>query len=377
MSHINPISEFMAEWEPCYRHPSRRAHGFCDACQRSFCRSCIFPDHQCGPQEHSRTPPATPRRILAGALAAGALVAGSYTVFSLRQTSELPGRSAEMIPGPAVGRPPAAPLSSIPPETRPVPVPTQVDLHSPSPQDLPAPAGMPPQVARSFDRGPVERPALLLTFDAGSHSNGASEILDVLAAEGVRTTFFLTGEFIHDHPDLVRRIVADGHEVGNHTETHLHLTRWEEERRHTTRPDVDRARLLAELENTQAAFMALTGESMAPLWRAPYGEYNKEILTWAAAAGWAHVGWTPSMDTLDWVADTDSHLYRDAEEIGRRLLDLPDRDDHGGRGAIVLMHLGSERPAQDQLSKILPQVLAGYRARGLRLLTASAMMQGS
>jgi peptidoglycan/xylan/chitin deacetylase (PgdA/CDA1 family) len=304
-------------------------------------------------------------------------VAGSYTVFSLRQTSEPPGRSAEMIPGPAVERPPAAPLSSIPPETRPVPVPTQVDLRSPSPQDLPAPAGMPPQVARSFDRGPVERPALLLTFDAGSHSSGASEILDVLAAEGVRTTFFLTGEFIHDHPDLVRRIVADGHEVGNHTETHLHLTRWEEERRHTTRPDVDRARLLAELENTQAAFMALTGESMAPLWRAPYGEYNKEILAWAAAAGWAHVGWTPSMDTLDWVADTDSHLYRDAEEIGRRLLDLPDRDDHGGRGAIVLMHLGSERPAQDQLGKILPQVLAGYRARGLRLLTASAMMQGS
>jgi peptidoglycan/xylan/chitin deacetylase (PgdA/CDA1 family) len=236
---------------------------------------------------------------------------------------------------------------------------------------------MPLQVARSFDRGPVERPALLLTFDAGSHSSGASEILDVLAAEGVRTTFFLTGEFIHDHPDLVRRIVADGHEVGNHTETHLHLTRWEEERRHTTRPDVDRARLLAELENTQAAFMALTGESMAPLWRAPYGEYNREILAWAAAAGWAHVGWTPSMDTLDWVADTESHLYRDAEEIGRRLLDLPDRDDHGGRGAIVLMHLGSERPAQEQLGKILPQVLAGYRARGLRLLTASAMMQGS
>ena len=326
-----------------------------------------------------------PRRVLAGTLAAGALVAGSYTVIGLRQNSEAPGPRPTMARAPLDGKPsaPLAPISR--PEARVVAVPhepllpeaNRIDQPAPPPARPPATAIVRSRAAHSFDRGPLERPAVLLTFDAGSHSSGAAEILDVLAGEGVRTTFFLTGEFIRDHPDLVRRIVADGHEVGNHTETHLHLTRWEEERRHTTRADIDEARLLTELERTQEAFMAITGKPMAPIWRAPYGEHNNEILEWAAAAGWAHVGWTPSMDTLDWVADPASHLYRDADEIGRRLLNLPDRDDHGGRGAIVLMHLGSERPAQEQLGRILPQVLAGYRARGLELLTASAMMEGS
>ena len=281
-----------------------------------------------------------------------------------------PTRHSEQAPlpaQPATRAPMARPVADLPPESL-----AAAQRIAPMP-----PRVMSAQALHSFDRGSVERPAVMLTFDAGSHSTGAAEILDALAAEGVRTTFFLTGEFIRDHPDLVLRIAAEGHEVGNHTETHLHLTQWEEKRRHTTRPEVDRERLLAELQHTQDAFKALTGKPMAPLWRAPYGEHNQDILRWAADAGWAHVGWTPSMDTLDWVTDTRSHLYRDADEIARRLLALPDRDAHGGHGAIVLMHLGSERPAQEQLGRILPLVLADYRSRGLKILTASAMMQGS
>ncbi len=226
----------------------------------------------------------------------------------------------------------------------------------------------------SFDRGPREHRALLLTVDAGARAAGAESILDALAAASLKTTFFITGEFIRNHPALVMRMVEEGHEIGNHTETHLHLTLWAEEGRHRTRPEVTRERLQGELTRTHEAFKQLTGRSMAPLWRAPYGEHNREILAWAAALGWRHVGWTPRMDTLDWVTDQTSKLYRTPEEIARNLLTFPDRDPHKAHGAIILMHLGSERPVEERLGRVLPRIIAGYREQGFEFLTASAML---
>ncbi len=196
----------------------------------------------------------------------------------------------------------------------------------------------------------------------------------MLTCHGVRTTFFLTGEFIRAYPEVVRRLVAEGHEVGNHTDTHLHLTDWEERRRHTTRAGVSRQRLLDELARTAAAYRDATGREMAPLWRAPYGEYNAQILSWATEAGWRHVGWTDRLDSLDWVADAASPIYRGPDEIARRLLAFADADPAAGRGAIVLMHLGSQRPEEERLTRALPRILEGYRARGFAFVTASAMM---
>jgi peptidoglycan/xylan/chitin deacetylase (PgdA/CDA1 family) len=229
----------------------------------------------------------------------------------------------------------------------------------------------------SFDRGPGRRREILFSFDAGSEAAGATEILDILSRQGVRTTFFLTGEFIRRYPEVARRIAADGHEVGNHTDSHPHLTSWERDRRHTTRPDVTRSRLLEELGRTSDAFRAATGLEMAPLWRSPYGEHNREILKWAADAGWTHVGWTRRMDSLDWVADTASRLYRGPDEIADRLLAFPRSDPQKAHGSIVLMHLGSERPEKERLSRALPRILDGYRQMGFDFVTASDMMRGS
>ena len=89
------------------------------------------------------------------------------------------------------------------------------------------------------------------------------------------------------------------------------------------------------------------------------------------------MGWTTSLDTLDWVADPNSQLYRSADEIARRLLAFPERDAHGARGAIVLMHLGSQRPASEQVGRVLTRILTGYQVRGFEFLTASDMMRGS
>lgn len=232
--------------------------------------------------------------------------------------------------------------------------------------------------ARDIVRGPVGRRELVLTLDAGSSDSGATEILDVLRAEGVQATIFLTGEFIRKFPEVVRRAVLDGHEFGNHTWDHPHLTRFAETRRHDTRDGVDPRFLTDQLARTAAEFQAATGRTMSRWWRAPYGEHNGEIRRWAADLGWTHVGWTRGpdfgMDALDWVTDESSANYESGDEIVDRLLEFDSRAAGGADGGIILMHLGTDRTAA-RLDASLPRLIAGYRARGLSFVTVSRLLR--
>ncbi len=234
-------------------------------------------------------------------------------------------------------------------------------------------------LARSFDRGPTERPLVALTFDGGSSDNAAAEVLEALRKKGVRCTMFLTGAFIRRYPELVRQMVADGHEIGNHTWSHPHLTTYAENRRHLTRPGVTREMLQRELLATAELFRKVTGREMSKLWRAPYGEHNAEIRGWAAELGYRQVGWTvgrngnETMDTLDWVADKNSPAYQTSEEVVERVVNFGQGEPQGAAGAIILMHLGTERK-DDQVHKIVPLLIDGLRARNYVFVTVSQMM---
>lgn len=233
----------------------------------------------------------------------------------------------------------------------------------PSPFRPPSPVG---RIPPDLTRGPRQSREIVVSFDAGSSQRGASEILDALASRGVKTTIFLTGDFIRRYPDLVRRVAADGHEVGNHTKTHPHLTTYAQDRRQATRPGVSREFLLRELEATALLFRETTGSELAPLWRAPYGEHNTEIRRWAAEAGYWHVGWTggrAGLDGLDWISDPASPAYRSAQDVVERLVL---RAENGG---IVLLHLGSDR--EDPIGPKIPLLLDALAARGFRFARAS------
>ena len=146
---------------------------------------------------------------------------------------------------------------------------------------------------REVRRGPLDNRRIAFTFDGGAEDNVAEDILTYLNEAGVHCTFFLTGRFIQKYPRLVRRIVEEGHEVGNHTMNHPHLTTYEENRKQHTRPNITKAKLQEELTKTAQLFELVTGKKMAGFWRAPYGERNEDILKWAAEAGYKHIGWTP------------------------------------------------------------------------------------
>lgn len=226
-----------------------------------------------------------------------------------------------------------------------------------------------------------DEPVIVLTFDAGSSADGAFELLDVLRASGVRSTIFLTGEFIEEHPDVVLRIVEDGHEVGNHTWSHRHLTRWAQQRSHDTAPGVNEPFLRAELQRTADAFERLTGARMSRYWRAPYGEQNAAILRWAADAGWRHIGWTrgarTTLDTLDWVVNRRARNYLAPEGLARRVLDFETINDTSLDGAIVLMHLGTARPPDQRMATVLPHVIDQLSSRGFRFVTVGQMLSSS
>lgn len=221
-------------------------------------------------------------------------------------------------------------------------------------------------------RGNRELREVSLTFDGGSSDNGAREILKILAEKKIVTTIFLTGQFIEKYPDLVLEILQAGHEIGNHTYNHPHLTTYEENHRHDTLPGVTREFVQHQLLQTDSLFFNLTGKHMISFWRAAYGEYNREILDWAAEAGFMHVGWTNGFDTFDWVHDEASALFKNPEDVHRAIIKKDD-EKNSLNGAIVLMHLGTDRES-GQMYTMLGGLIDDLVYRGFKPVSVTKLL---
>ncbi|MGA8364175.1 MAG: polysaccharide deacetylase family protein [Solirubrobacteraceae bacterium] len=181
-----------------------------------------------------------------------------------------------------------------------------------------------------------------LTFDDGPHAQGTPATLEILAAAGVRATFFLVGEQLRRNPSLGHEILAAGHEIGLHCDRHrnlLRLTPWQ------VRADIARARATIEEE---------TGRSPS-LYRPPYGVLNATALRVARAHGWR---------TLLW-----SHWGRDWEARATPQSILARVTDGASEGAVLLLHDADDYSAPGSWQRTvvaLPRVLDTLAQRGLR-----------
>ena len=286
-------------------------------------------------------------------------------------------------PSPTSTRPPATPTRTATPTTGAAHEPAAGPRRRPEPTE-------PAEQRPSTKTGPgIERPSIsppvlhlvtdagariAVTFDGNASSNGTSELLELLQELDLKITLFVTGGFVERYPTLVRRAVLAGHEVGNHTFSHPHLTTDAENRRHRLLPTVTKKGFQDQLRRTEIAFRKATGRPMAPLWRAPYGEENSTLRGWALEIGYLHVRWSSlqgaSLDSLDWIADEHSKLYRDSEKMVDRLLRFPRLE-----GGIVLMHLATERsepPWSD-----LPRFVTELRKRDVRPVKVSELLAES
>jgi peptidoglycan/xylan/chitin deacetylase (PgdA/CDA1 family) len=168
------------------------------------------------------------------------------------------------------------------------------------------------------------------------------------------------------NPELVMEMVDAGHEIANHTYSHPHLTTFEQNFKHQLLPEINREFLHQQLLKADSVFYSISGQHLKPYWRAPFGEYNNQILTWAAETGYLHIHWTGSFDTHDWVTDESSQLYRSPEEIYDDIMAIEDQHPAGLNGVIMLMHLASNRD-ENHVYEILPKLIESVRQRGYAL----------
>lgn len=190
-----------------------------------------------------------------------------------------------------------------------------------------------------------------LTFDAGADRGFAEDILDTLRDEGVVATFGMTGRWAEDNPDLVLRMVDEGHTLMNHTESHRSFTGFS-----TGDSPLTSAERAEELRVTEEVIEGIAGYTLRPYFRPPYGDYDDSVLGDLAANGYTvNVMWT--VDSLGWRGLT-------AEEITQRVVDgtVP--------GAIHLFHVG----AQSQDAAALPSVINELRSAGYEFVTIHAMV---
>jgi peptidoglycan/xylan/chitin deacetylase (PgdA/CDA1 family) len=180
-------------------------------------------------------------------------------------------------------------------------------------------------VALTFDDGPSE-------FTAG--------ILDELDRRGALATFFAMGEKAAPYREILTRMTAEGHEVGNHTWNHPHL------------PTLLPAQITAQIADSSRALADASGQPMR-MFRPPYGEFNPSVLQ---AAGLPAILW--DVDTLDWQGPADDVLLS-------RAVDQP------GPGSIVLMH-----DLQPGTARNAGAIIDGLLDRGFTLVTVEQLFDG-
>ena len=132
---------------------------------------------------------------------------------------------------------------------------------------------------------------IYLTFDAGYENGYTAVLLDVLKEEKVPAAFFVVGNFIEENPELVKRMTAEGHIVGNHTVHHPDMS-----------AIADEAGFRKEMSELEDAYRAATGEKMLKFYRPPQGKYSEKNLEMANAMGYTTVFW--SLAYVDWLQDS-------------------------------------------------------------------------
>ena len=196
--------------------------------------------------------------------------------------------------------------------------------------------------------GDVTRKVLYLTFDAGYENGSTEKILDVLKQQQVPAAFFLVGNYLQKNPDLVRRMAAEGHTVGNHTMHHYDMSRLTAKEAFTK-----------ELTDLEGLYKEITGREMPKFYRPPQGIYSEENLKTAKELGYKTVFW--SLAYVDWLSDAQPTK----EEAFRKLLPRTHP------GAVVLLHSTSGTNAE-----ILEELITKWKEEGYSFGTVEQLFAG-
>ena len=179
-----------------------------------------------------------------------------------------------------------------------------------------------------------------LTFNCAWSDDDIDNILKTLDSYGVKSTFFIVGEWAEKYPQSVKRIYEEGHEIANHSYAHDHYSGWSKDK------------ILEDIEKCDNLLKEITGEKPV-LFRAAYGEYNDNVVLACDESGRYYIQW--SVDSIDYGDATENDIYKRVIE-------------KSVAGDIILMHSGTKNTA-----KILPKIIADL-SKNYKLCTVSDLI---
>lgn len=209
-----------------------------------------------------------------------------------------------------------------------------------------------PDKLKQFDAyyvGNPEEKSIYLTFDVGYENGNLPKILDTLKQRHIPATFFLVGTFMESEPDLVKRMVAEGHSVGNHTWSHPDMSKI------TSKED-----FFKELDLVEKKFNSITGAKMQKYYRPPQGKYREENLQMAKDFGYQTFFW--SLAHVDWYEDNQPSKEEAFDKLIGRI----------HPGAIVLLHTTSSTNAE-----ILDELITKWESMGYTIKPLEHLIQNS
>ena len=244
--------------------------------------------------------------------------------------------------GPASAPAPAVPATPAPAATAtPAPRPQTSAPVMSVPADASAPAAVgAPKI--TFSQCHVEGPYVAMTFDDGPHGANTPRLLEMLRQRKIHATFFLVGQCVAEFPEIVKKIVAEGHEIANHSWSHPQLSSMSE------------SAVRDQLQRTHDAIIAACGVT-PKIMRPPYGAFTARQRAWAHGEwGYKCILW--DVDPLDW-------KVRNAEHVKNEILKqtVP--------GSIILAH-----DIHKTTIDAMPQTLDGLLAKGYKFVTVSELL---
>lgn len=187
----------------------------------------------------------------------------------------------------------------------------------------------------------TDKKQVALSFDAAWGNEQTEGLLDTLDKYNVKTTFFLVGEWVDKFPESVKEIAKRGHDVGNHSDTHCHMTQ------------ISTADMTGEIQSCNEKIKKLTNTTPT-LFRAPYGDYNNDVVNSVKGCDMYCVQW--DVDSLDWKDPS-------AEQITKNVVDKIQN------GSIILLHNGATNTPE-----ALPMVIEAIRAKGYEIVPISQIL---
>ncbi|AEV69149.1 polysaccharide deacetylase family protein [Acetivibrio clariflavus] len=181
-----------------------------------------------------------------------------------------------------------------------------------------------------------------ITFDCAWGADDIPDIVNTLKEHNIRATFFFVGHWAEKNPDMVKLIADNGHDIANHSYSHLRMGA------------IDNNRIRTEILKCDEVLKRITGKK-PELFRAPYGDYNNDVVRIARELNEYTIQW--NVDSLDWKPGITP------EQIKNRVLNNVDN------GSIILFHNDTPHTA-----KILPSIIKGLQDKGFEIVPVSKLI---